>query len=145
MPIFFPDAMSQDRPSGITAIAGLCVALAATSVIFAGLIGAGQLPLSSGTFLLGGGLEQRGPLAFLLYAVVLLILATGLLRRWNLARRATILLAVAGIALTVPAVSSAVVDSRISAIAREGAQIIIRVLIIFYLTQGPVKDWFETK
>lgn len=137
--------MSQDRPSGVTIIAGLCVVLAATSLIFAALIVAGQLPLSSGAFLLGGGLEQSGALAFVIYAVLLLVVALGLVRRWNLGRRTAILLAVAGIALAVPAISSAVGDSRIFAIAREGMQITVRVLIIFYLTQEPVKGWFESK
>ena len=33
-------------------------------------------------------------------------------------------------------------DSRLFAIAREGLQIIVRVLIVFYLSQEPVKDWF---
>jgi hypothetical protein len=34
------------------------------------------------------------------------------------------------------------VDSRLFAIAREGLQIIARVLVVFYLSQEPVKDWF---
>src|SRR6516165_1848450 len=110
--------MSHDRPAGITAIVGLCFLLAVTSLVFASLIFAGRLPLSSGAFLLGNGLEQSGPLAFVLYAVLLLVVSIGLVRRWSLARRAAILLAVAGIALAVPAISSAVADSRVVAIAR---------------------------
>ena len=58
------------------------------------------------------------------------------------ARRAAILVAVIGIAMAVPAISSAVMDSRLLAIAREGAQIIVRVMVVFYLSQEPVKDWF---
>ena len=46
------------------------------------------------------------------------------------------------VALVVPAISSAVADSRVSAILREGAQIMIRVMAIFYLSQEPVKEWF---
>ena len=42
----------------------------------------------------------------------------------------------------VPAISSAVADRRVSAILREGAQIMIRVMAIFYLSQEPVKEWF---
>jgi len=34
------------------------------------------------------------------------------------------------------------VDSRVFAIAREGLQIIARVLVVFYLSQEPVKEWF---
>ncbi len=137
--------MIEDRPAGVTAIVALCVTLAVISLVFAALIIAGRLSLSAGAFLLGGGFEQLGPLAFGLYATVLVLLAVGLWKRWNWARRAGILLVVAGIAFAVPAISSAVADSRIVAIVREGAQIIVRVLVAFYLSQEPVKDWFAAQ
>jgi hypothetical protein len=137
--------MSTDRPAGVNAIVALCGLFAAASLLFGALIFLGQTPLSRGAFLLGGGLEQLGPLPFLLYAVVLLILAMGLWKRWPWSRRAAILLAVAGIALAVPAISSAVADSRVFAIVREGAQIIVRVMVVFYLSQEPVKDWYAAR
>ena len=135
--------MTAQRPAGVSAIVLLCVTLAVVSLIYAALIVAGQVPLSSGAWLLGGGLEQLGPLAFVLYSALLVLLAFALWRRWRWARRAAILVAVAGIALAVPAISSAVADSRVLAIAREGLQIILRVLVVFYLNQEPVKDWFD--
>ena len=134
--------MINHRPAGVTAIMALCLIVAAISLTFAVLIFEARVPLSAGAFLLGGGLEQLGPVAFLLYAALLLILALALWARWQWARRATLLVAVAGIALAVPAISSAVMDSRIFAIAREGLQIIVRVVLVFYLSQDPVKDWF---
>ncbi len=137
--------MTTDRPAGVTAIVALCVLLAVISLGFAALVFSGRIPLSQGAFLLGGGLEQLGPLPFLLYAAVLLILALGLWKRWPWVRRAAILLAIAGIALAVPAISSAVADSRVFAVGREGAQIIVRMLIVFYLSQEPVKDWFAAR
>lgn len=137
--------MNTDRPAGVSAIVTLCTLVAAVSLAFGTLIFPGQVPLSAGAFLLGGGLEQLGPLPFLLYAAILLILALGLWKRWPWSRRAAIFLAVAGIALAVPAISSAVADSRVFAIIREGAQIIVRVLIVFYLSQEPVKDWFAAR
>lgn len=137
--------MTNDRPTGVSAIVALCVLLAVASLVVGSLIFFGQTPLSAGAFLLGGGFEQLGPLPFLLYAVVLLVLALGLRQRWPWSRRATILLAVAGIALAVPAISNAVADSRVFAIVREGVQIIVRVLVVFYLSQDPVKDWFEAR
>jgi hypothetical protein len=137
--------MIQDRPTGVTAIVALCVTLAVISLVFAALLVAGQESLSAGAFLLGGGFEQLGPVAFLLYAAVLVMLAIGLGKRWNWVRRAGILLAVAGIAFAVPAISSAVADARVIAIAREGAQIIVRVLVVFYLSQEPVKEWFAAQ
>jgi hypothetical protein len=134
--------MTSTRPAGVTAIVALCIVAALTSLAFALLIATGRIPLSSGGFLVGGGLEQLGPVAFLLYAALLLLLAIALCRRLRFARRATALAAILGIALAVPAISSAVVDSRLFAIAREGLQIIVRVMIVFYLSQKPVKEWF---
>ncbi len=134
--------MNDDRPAGVTAIVALCVMVSITSLAFAALIGTDRVPLSAGAFLLGGGLEQLGPLAFALYASLLLVLAVAMWRRWRWARRAAILIAVVGVAMAVPAISSAVMDSRLVAIAREGLQIIVRVMVVFYLSQEPVKDWF---
>ena len=134
--------MTSTRPAGVTAIVALCIVAALTSLAFALLIATGRIPLSAGGFLVGSGLEQLGPVAFLLYALLLLLLAIALWRRLRFARRATVLAAILGIALAVPAISSAVVDSRLFAIAREGLQIIVRVMIVFYLSQKPVKEWF---
>jgi len=132
----------QNRPFGVTAIATLCVLLGLASLGFAGLLLTGRVPLSAGGALIGGGFEQLGPIAFVLYAAILFLLALGLARGRNWGRRLTLLFAVAGIALVVPAISSAVMDSRLFAIAREGAQIIVRVVVVFYLSQEPVREWF---
>lgn len=134
--------MDHDRPAGIAAIVALCVVVALMSLAFAALIVTDRVSLAAGAFLLGGGLEQLGPIVFLLYALILLLLALALWNRWPWARRAAILVAAIGIAMAVPAISSAVMDSRLLAIAREGAQIIVRVMVVFYLSQEPVKDWF---
>ena len=137
--------MTNTRPAGVTAIVALSIVLGLTSLTFALLIATGRIPLSTGAFLLGGGLEQLGPVAFLLYAALLLFLAISLWRRLRFARRATVLAAILGIALAVPAVSSAVMDLRLFAIAREGLEISVRVMIVFYLSQEPVKEWFAQR
>lgn len=103
------------------------------------------IPLSSGAFLIGGGLEQLGPIAFLLYAALMILLAVALRKRWGWARRVAIFIAVIGIAMAVPGLSSAVMDSRILAIVREGLQIIVRVVVVYYLSQEPVEDWFAAR
>jgi hypothetical protein len=135
--------MSADRPAGITAIVAMCLVLGVGSLVYAGLIAAGRTALSAGAWLLGGGLEQLGPLAFLTYAAIVVGLAVALWKRWRWARRGAILVAAIGIALAVPALSSAVMDSRVLGIAREGVQIVVRVLVIFYFSQEPVKEWFS--
>jgi hypothetical protein len=137
--------MSQDRPAGVTAVAALCILLAIVSLALAVLLAVHAVPLSSGAFLLGGGLEQLGPIALLLYAAIMITLAVGLWRRWRWARRIAIVVAVIGIAMAVPGLSSAVMDSRIFAIGREGLQIMVRVIVVYYLSQEPVKDWFAAR
>lgn len=137
--------MSQDRPGGVTSVAALCVLVAIASLALAVLLAVRAVPLSSGAFLIGGGLEQLGPIAFLLYAAIMIALAVALWKRWRWARRIAIVVAVIGIAMAVPGLSSAVMDSRIFAIGREGLQIMIRVIVVYYLSQEPVKDWFAAR
>lgn len=134
--------ISQDRPAGVTAIVALCVIVGVAALAFALLLTAHVVPLSSGAFLIGGALEQLGVIAFLLYAALMFVLAVALWSRWPWARRIAILVAAIGVAMAVPGLSSAVMDSRILAIAREGLQIMIRVIVVYYLSQEPVKDWF---
>lgn len=137
--------LSDQRPAGVTAIAALCALAGAAALVFAGLVTAQFVPLSSGAFLIGGGLEQLGPVAFLLYTALMVLLAVAMWRRWRWSRRVAILVAVIGIAMAVPGLSSAVMDSRILRIGREGLQIIVRVVVVYYLSQEPVKDWFASR
>src|SRR5215831_11880444 len=137
--------MTNIRPGGVTAIVVVCVVTALISLAYALLIASSWVPLSSGAFLLGGGFEQLGSIAFVIYAVLLLVLGVALWKRLRFARQATLLVAILGVGLAVPAISSAVTDSRPFAIAREGLQIIVRVVIVFYLTQEPIKDWFAQR
>jgi hypothetical protein len=134
--------MSRERPSGVTAVAALCLVVALAALALAVLLAAHAVPLSSGAFLVGGGLEQLGPIAFLVYAAIMIALAVALWKRLRWARPIAIAIAVLGIAMSVPGLSSAVMDSRIFAIGREGLQVMIRVVVVFYLSQEPVKDWF---
>lgn len=140
-----PRLESQDRPFGVTAIVGLCAVASVLACLFLLLLIAQRIPLSAGAWFVGGGLEQLGPLIFLLYAVIFSVLGVALWRRWKGARRIGIFVAAAGVALAVPAISSAVVDERLVAVAREAVQIIARVIVIFYLSQEPVREWFASK
>jgi uncharacterized membrane protein len=135
--------VSHERPQGVTLIAALHILVAI--VAFAIAIGtfAGRMPLASGAFLVGGELETAGPILFLLISAVFLIAAVGLWKLKNWARHLAIGLALIGLIQVTPAISSAVADGRILAIAREGAQIIARVIIMWYLLQLPVREQFQ--
>src|SRR5271165_234513 len=130
---------AQERPPGVAILVAVCGLLSAISLAFAALLLLHKVPLSAGASLLGGGLEQLGPFAFLLYGTILTVLGVALWRRWKGARRAAIVLAAAGILLAMPAISSAFEDERIYAILREAIQIMVRVLVVYYLSQEPVK------
>lgn len=126
-------------------VAALLALTALIAWVFAGLLVIDAVPLSYGSVLLQGGLEQSGPIAFLIYGAVTLTLAWALWNRRRWARRLTLLVAAIGVALAVPAISSAVADGRAFAIVREGLQIIVRVAVIYYLSQEPVRDWFASR
>ncbi len=134
----------HDRPQGVAAVSALLALVGAAAFALAALLWAHLIPLSYGSSLLPGGLEQSGPVAFLLYGTLMSTLAYGLWRGHGWARRVTVLLAAVGVAFAVPAISSAVVDGRAVAIAREGAQIMVRVAVIYYLSQEPVREWFRS-
>jgi hypothetical protein len=136
---------NNERPTGVIAVAGLCAVISVVSLIFAVLLFVGAMPLSYGSVLLPGGLEQSGPESFLIYGTLTAVMAGGLWARQGWARRLTVLLASLGIAFAVPAISSAVADGRLGGIIREGLQIMLRVALVYYLSQEPVRDWFATR
>ena len=89
-----------------------------------------------------GGLELAGPYMFLLTAGVGALVGWGLLRLNNWARRAAISLGFVGVVMLVPAVSAAAVDLRVS-LLWGGLGIMVRVMIVWYLFQEPVKEKFS--
>jgi multidrug transporter EmrE-like cation transporter len=96
--------------------------------------------MALGTPLLSG-LELAGPYMFLLMAGVGVLIGWGLLRLNNWARWSAIAVAFVGIVMLVPAVSAAAVDFRAS-LLWGGLGIIVRVMIVWYLYQEPVKRAF---
>ena len=135
----------HDRPQGVAVVAALLVLLSAGGFALAALLWAHFIPLAYGSSLLPAGLEQSGPVAFLIYGTLTFILAYSLWSRRNWARRVTVLLAAVGVALAVPAISSAVADGRPASMVREGLQIMVRITVIYYLSQEPVRDWFSAQ
>jgi hypothetical protein len=132
------------RPAGVTAAATAFLS-AGAYLITVGLlmiISPGAIGMRAGASLLGG-LELAGPYMFLLMGTLAALTGGGLLRLNNRARRVAIALAVLGVVLLVPSVSSAVVGFRASPLAWGGLGVMIRVIIAWYLFQEPVRKAFE--
>lgn len=136
-------ASEVERPQGVTAIAILFFAAAT----YLGVIGVlmivspGTASMSLGAPLLGG-LELAGPCMFLLATLIASAIAYGLLRLNNWARRAAILVAMYGVVMLVPTVSSAVIGFQIKGLILGGLGVMLRVMMVWYLFQEPVKDEF---
>jgi hypothetical protein len=136
----------MERPAGITVIAILFF-MAAAYLLVPGLImllRPGTLSMMLGSPLLGG-LELGGPYMFILFGAAGAAVGWGLWRLNNWARRAAVVLAVAGVALLVPSVSSAVVDFRVTTLAWGGLGVIVRVIVAWYLYQAPVVEAFTRR
>lgn len=138
--------MKADRPAGVTAIAVLFL-LAAAYLLVVGLLmlaRPGLVSMAAGADLLGG-LEVAGPYVFLLMAVVGAAIALGLFRLHNWARRVAIVIAMIGVALLLPRVSSSVTNLQIGKLAWSGLAMIVRVVMVWYLYQVPVREVFTTE
>ena len=94
----------------------------------------GIWPLAWGRYLVGD-MVTMGPAIFALAAILYAVTGFGLLALNNWARRGAVVVTAVGLYFLVPTVSSAVVDLRISGIAVNGAQIIVRVVVLWYLMQ----------
>lgn len=127
---------------GVTVIAITFFVAAA----YLGLIGSvmlaspGRVSMSLGAPLLSG-LELAGPYMFLLTAAVGALIGWGLFRLNNWARWAAIVVGFIGVVMLVPGVSAAAVDFRAS-LLWGGLGIIVRVMIVWYLCQEPIKELF---
>jgi uncharacterized membrane protein len=111
--------------------------LASTYLLILGLIkliNPEAIPLSLGAPLLHG-LEIYGPYMFLLAGGLGLLVAYGLIQLKNLARRAAIVIVVAGMILLVPKVSADTAQFSIDFFVA-GSMIVVRIMIVWYLWQG---------
>jgi len=98
-------------------------------------------PLSLAAPLLHG-LELAGPYMFLICAAVGVIVGIGLLRLNNYARRATVLIAAAGIVMLIPKMSAAAVDISAELLIA-AIQVIVRVVVVWYLWQNWTAETFH--
>jgi hypothetical protein len=136
--------MIVERPAGVTAVASAFLAAGAylLAVGLTMLARPGLVSLAAGASLLGG-LELAGPYMFLLAGALGAVIALGLWRLHRWARWLAILVAIAGVVMLLPGVSSAMLDFRISQLIWSGFGTIGRVLIVFYLFQQPVQEAFS--
>ena len=135
--------MTLERPAGVTAAAATFF-LAAAYLLIVGLTmlaRPGLISMVAGAPLLGG-LELAGPYMFLLTAGVGLAVSFGLWRLHRWARWAAILVAMVGVVLLLPEVSAAMLDFRMDKLFWGGLGTILRVLIVWYFFQEPVRDAF---
>jgi hypothetical protein len=131
------------RPAGVVAIAVLFFAASAylTALAIIWFVNPDAFPLSLAGPLLNG-LELAGPYMFLICAAVGIIVGIGLVRLNNYARRATILIAVAGVVMLIPKMSAAAVDISASLFIA-AIQVIVRVVIVWYLWQKWTAEEFH--
>ena len=138
----FPSIANDDRTQnplsqGVRAIAVL-FALCGLYLLAGGLlilVRPGSISMTVGAPLLFG-LEIAGPYIFLIVGAVAGVIAWGLVRRMNLARHAAVLAAIAGVVMLVPAVSAAVVMVQAKSLIVSGFAVVIRVIVVWYLSQG---------
>jgi hypothetical protein len=130
-------------PTGVTAIAILFFVAAAYLGLLAvvALASPGAVSMALAAPLLNG-LELAGPYMFLLIGGVGALIGWGLLRLNTWARRAALVVALIGVVMLIPAVSAAAVDLG-TPLLWGGLGIIVRVIIVWYLYQGPVAESFE--
>ncbi len=136
--------MTAERPTGVAAVAAAFL-LAATYLVVVGLTmlaRPGLVSMAAGAELLGG-LELAGPYMFLLVGALDAVIALGLWRMHRWARWLAIVAAMIGVVLLLPNVSSAMLDFRIAKLAWSGLGTILRVMIVWYLFQEPVREAFE--
>ena len=138
------DPADNSLPSGVRAIAALYAVCALYLAACGGLLllRPGTISMVAGAPLLFG-LEQAGPYMFLLMAVVGACVSLGLVKRNNVIRHGAVLIAIAGIVMLVPSVSSATAMVEPKALAFGGLGIIVRVIVAWYLSRGEVADLFH--
>jgi hypothetical protein len=125
----------MQRPIGVTAIAILFALIAAYlgSLGVTMLLAPGAVSLSLGAPLLHG-LELAGPYMFLLTAAVAAVVALGLFRLNNFARRAAVLLCFAGMVMLLPKVSTDAANFG-PRFFLAGSMVVVRMMIVWYLWQ----------
>jgi hypothetical protein len=139
--LLFAESGPRVRPEGVRALGLACFVVAAYVAVNGLLVVLGLVSFASGAYVLGG-LEVMGPLIYFMVAASLAVLGWGLLRGWRWSRRGAVIAAGLLIAGAVMPVSAAVAYSHIFGIVVHGAKIVLAIVIIRYLLQPEVVEWF---
>ena len=131
------------RPAGVTTIAFVFFLSSAYLATLGAvrLISPDAVSLSLGAPLLHG-LEISGPYMFLLVAGIAAVVGYGLLRLRNLARRAAIVIVIAGVVLLIPKVSADAAELSVRLLGA-GFAVMVRVAIAWYLWQSSTAEKFH--
>lgn len=86
-----------------------------------------------------------GPLIYFIVAALVASLGFALLRGWGWSRRVGVIAAGLLVAGSVMPVSAAVIYSQVAGIVIHGSKIILAIVIIRYLLQPEVVEWFNAK
>ena len=134
----------MQRPIGVTAIAILffLVSCYLGGLGLTMLLAPGAVSLSLGAPLLHG-LQLAGPYMFLLAAALAAMIAFGLFRLNNLARRAAIMIALAGMVMLLPRVSADAADFS-PRFFTAGSMVVVRMIVIWYLWQVWTAEKFHS-
>ena len=137
------DELHPERLAGVTVIATLFFVVAAYLIVVSSLMLAkpGLISIAAGAPLLGG-IEVAGPYAFLMAGAFEALVGYGLMRYKNWARRLAIVVAIAGLVVLIPSVSSSVLGFHLGALAWGGFGVMVRAMVIWYLSQPPVREAF---
>ena len=135
--------MLMQRPIGVTAIAVVFFLASAylASLAILRLVSETSVSLSLGAPLLHG-LELAGPYMFLLTAAAAALIGFGLLRLNNIARRAGVLVGLAGMVMLIPKVGADAADFS-PKFFLVGAAIAIRMMMVWYLWQSWTAEKFH--
>ena len=138
------DGAANPLSNGVRSIAALFALCGLYLAILAAIMLAspGTIPMSAAAPLLFG-LELAGPYMFLLMAFAGGAVAFGLLKRNNIIRHVAMLIAITGIVMLIPPVSSATIMANLKLLAESGVGIIIRVIVAWYLARAETVEEFR--
>lgn len=140
----FADTTPRVRPEGVRLLGIACLVLAAYLVGNGLLVMAGVVSFATGTYVLGE-LVTMGALIYFIVAMLVAGLGVALLNGWRWSRRLAVIAAGLLVAGSVMPVSSAVIYSQVAGIVIHGTKIILAIVIIRYLMQPEVVEWFSVR